>query len=150
MYHVLSLVGPPGHGKTTLLHEPTSAYMSTMKCMKHVVERSSNSFFEIWDTPGLLLFKEDVIKCMRRCDAYLLVIKCSETVPERFETLVDSTPGIWILLATFPGNSDHLRAWAAEKEIPFCHVKESEDAWIAAECALEHVIPRIKSSYMRP
>ena len=145
MYHVLSLVGPPGHGKTSILTGPASSYMSTFECTKHVVERSCNTFFEVWDTPGLLRFDMDMQKCMRRCDAYILVIKATEQVGERFTELVKTTPGIWILVATFEGNVDHLRAWADENEIPFCHARDPEDAWVAAECALEHVIPRIKS-----
>ncbi len=144
MYHVCSLVGPPGHGKSTLLQCPTEYYMASMDVSKHVVERSSNTFLEIWDTPGLHRFDAARDHCLRRCDAHLLVIKSGESVDVYWDELIERTPGIWVLLVVQGEMTDVLTSFAARKNISYAVVKEPNDAWEAAEMALHRIVPRLK------
>ena len=146
MYHVISLVGPAGHGKTTLLLPPTEYYMATMDVSKHVVERPSNAFFEVWDTPGLTRYHEIRDKTLRRCDAHLLVIRSGTQVDSYWEDVVDSTPGLWVVLVVRGKNVDGVEDFCTRKNIPFRVVRDPEDAWDIAAHVLEEIIPRIKTS----
>lgn len=145
MYHVISLVGPPAAGKTSLLTVPTEYYMATMDVKKHRVERSSNAFLEVWDTPGLNRFSAIRDHCLRRCDAHMLVVKSGEHVDVFWEELMDRTPGIWVLLVVRGDITPALLDFSTRKGIYYTVVKDPEDAWIAAEYVLRKIIPRVKS-----
>ena len=147
MYYVLSLVGPPGHGKTSLLAATrSSAYMSTMEPSKHVVPRADNTFLEIWDTPGLLRYTDAAEHTMRRCDAHLLVLRRKLDDMARYERWVHTKPGKWVVIAL--GDTDALGKWANALGVSFCHVDDADDAWAAAERALRYISPRIKSDVL--
>ena len=145
MYHVVSLVGPPGAGKTSLVLEPVDAYMSTFDVTKYTVERTCNTFLEVWDTPGLKRFADDRDKCLRRCDAHLLVVKSGDGVDAYWEDLVRTTPGVWALVVVRGDITDALRDVSTRLNIPIYSAKDCDDVWEAAEDALRHVVPRIKT-----
>lgn len=145
MYHVVSLVGPPGHGKTSLLQEPTEYYMASMEVRKHVVERSSNMFLEVWDTPGLHRFAAARDHCLRRCDAHLLVVRSGEDVDVSWDELVDKTPGLWAMLIVRGPLTDALLHFSTRKKIQYYVVGDSDDAWSAVEDLLKDMLPRVKT-----
>jgi hypothetical protein len=143
MYHVISFVGPPGHGKTHFLTGCTdTGYVATLAPRKYVVPRADNTFFEAWDTPGLARYAEEVERTMRRCDAHLLVLREKLPDMERYERWIRTKPGCWVVVAL--ADAEALRAWAELQRVAFCGVREEEDVWVAAERALEHVVPRMR------